>query len=69
MKNSRSDKAVQRTQSDSRLHFWCMTVLLSYFFLAAALVLFQVSWSDRYVGLALKNRLRLKYIRCRGRKH
>ena len=59
MKNSRSDKAVQRTQSDSRLHFWCMTVLLSYFFLAAALVLFQVSWSDRYVGLALKNRLRL----------
>ncbi len=34
-------------------------MMCGYAMLASALVLFQVLWADRYVGLALKNRLRL----------
>ncbi|MGN0838057.1 MAG: penicillin-binding protein 2 [Pyramidobacter sp.] len=53
------DRSSQRTVSDTRLNFWRLVMLGSFMLLAAALVLFQVLWSDRYVGLAVKNRLRL----------
>ncbi len=54
-----SSRTAQRSLSDTRLNFWRAVVVGSFAVLTAALVLFQVLWSDRYVGLALKNRLRL----------
>jgi penicillin-binding protein 2 len=59
MKTKNFDRSAQRTVSDTRLNFWRLLMFGSFLLLAAALVMFQVMWSDRYVGLALKNRLRL----------
>lgn len=59
MTTNLSEQPTQRLLSDTRLNFWCAVATGSFVVLAAALALFQVLWSDRYVGLALKNRLRL----------
>lgn len=59
MTKNLSEQPTQRLLSDARLNFWRAVVAGSFVVLAAALALFQVLWSDRYVGLALKNRLRL----------
>ncbi|MBQ9422652.1 MAG: penicillin-binding protein 2 [Pyramidobacter sp.] len=53
------ERSTQRSLSDTRLNFWRFCMAGSFALLAIALVLFQVLWADRYVGLALKNRLRL----------
>ncbi len=53
------NRPARRSEADTRLNGWRLTVVGSFLALAAALVLFQVLWSDRYVGLAVKNRLRL----------
>lgn len=52
-------KVPQRSLSDTRLNFCRVVVTGSLVLLGLALVLFQVLWADRYVGLALKNRLRI----------
>ncbi|OON89248.1 penicillin-binding protein 2 [Pyramidobacter sp. C12-8] len=59
MTKNLSEQPTQRLLSDTRLNFWRAVVAGSFVVLAIALALFQVLWSDRYVGLALKNRLRL----------
>ncbi|MGP1412765.1 penicillin-binding protein 2 [Pyramidobacter piscolens] len=59
MTTNLSEQPTQRLLSDTRLNFWRAVATGSFVVLAAALALFQVLWSDRYVGLALKNRLRL----------
>lgn len=59
MTTKHSERPPRRLLSDTRLNFWGAVMAGSFVLLAAALVLFQVLWSDRYVGLALKNRLRL----------
>lgn len=59
MKTTTYDRSVQRSLSDTRLVFWRAAMLTSFLLLGIALVLFQVLWADRYVGLALKNRLRV----------
>ncbi|MDY3211655.1 MAG: penicillin-binding protein 2, partial [Pyramidobacter sp.] len=59
MTKNLSEQPTQRLLSDARLNFWRAVVAGSFVVLAVALALFQVLWSDRYVGLALKNRLRL----------
>ncbi len=53
------NRPARRSEADTRLNGWRLTVVGSFLALAAALVLFQVLWSDRYVGLAVKNHLRL----------
>ena len=53
------DRGAQRSISDTRLNLCRAVAVASLALLGAALVMFQVLWSDRYVGLALKNRLRL----------
>ncbi len=53
------NRPAQRSWSDTRLNRWRLVMVGSFIALTVALVMFQVLWSDRYVGLAVKNRLRL----------
>ncbi len=59
MTTNLSERSTRRSVSDTRLNLWRAGMTCAYALLAASLVLFQVLWADRYVGLALKNRLRL----------
>lgn len=53
------ERSTHRSLSDTRLNCLRFCMAGTFALLAAALILFQVLWADRYVGLALKNRLRL----------
>lgn len=53
------ERSAHRSLSDTRLNCLRFCMAGTFALLAAALILFQVLWADRYVGLALKNRLRL----------
>ncbi len=59
MKINPSNHTTSRSISDTRLIFWRACLIASFALLGIALVMFQIFGSDRWAGLALKNRLRI----------